>query len=666
MMKLIQNLPVRQKMQVLTLLICGAVLCVAIAALFIFQVLNFRSNFQRDTTSLAVIIANNSQAPMAFQDEQSATEVVGALRATPTVVAASLVLPGGKLFAHYPASENAQALAQFPPVGQYRFVGEELLVTQLVLVKKEPVGTLYLRSNYRRPFLQLLMFYGQVVVGIMIVSILLVVFLSSRLGGSITDPLLQLAQTTMRIGQNKDYSVRAAVYGRRDELGQLAQSFNEMLGRIQSQDAALSLSQATLSRSQKKMEALIHSIDGIVWERAPETFQFTFISRQSEGLLGYAPETWLTLPGFWEGKLHPQDAAKAVQTAHDMAAQGQPYSFEYRMIAADGRTVWIRESGMVLMENGQPSAMRGIFQDITQHKQDAEELDKLNRQLIDTSRSAGMADVATGVLHNVGNVLNSVSVSATVVADRLRRSKVTNLKRATAMMREKNGHLAEFLTNDPKGKLLPEYFSTVADELAGEQSELIARMATVGEHIEHIKEIVAMQQNYAKVSGVYENLSATDLIEDALRINATAFDRHGIELVREIQEHTPTVCVDRHKVLQILINLLRNAKHAMDENGGQARRLVVRVNLASPEMVRISMIDSGVGISPENLTKIFNQGFTTKKEGHGFGLHSGGNAAKEMGGSLTARSNGTGQGAEFILELPTTPRTRKEEPLARN
>lgn len=175
-----------------------------------------------------------------------------------------------------------------------------------------------------------------------------------------------------------------------------------------------------------------------------------------------------------------------------------------------------------------------------------------------------------------------------------------------------------------------------------------------------------MQQNYAKVSGVYENLSATDLIEDALRINATAFDRHGIELVREIQEHTPTVCVDRHKVLQILINLLRNAKHAMDENGGQARRLVVRVNLASPEMVRISMIDSGVGISPENLTKIFNHGFTTKKEGHGFGLHSGGNAAKEMGGSLTARSNGTGQGAEFILELPTTPRTRKEEPLARN
>ncbi len=653
-------------MQVLTLLICGAVLCVAIAALFIFQVLNFRSNFERDTATLAVIIANNSQAPMAFQDEQSATEVVGALRAKPTVVAASLVLPAGTVFAHYGAGENAQTLAQFPPAGKFRFNGEQLLVTQPVVVKKEQVGTLYLRSDYRRTFLQLVRFYGLVVLGIMIVSIGLAVFLSSRLGGSITGPVLELAQTTRLIGQNKDYSVRATVDGRRDELGQLAESFNEMLSRIQSQDAALSLSQATLSRSQKKMEALIHSIDGIVWERTPDTFQFTFISRQSEDILGYAPETWLTVPGFWEAKLHPQDAAKAAQTGHEMAAKGQPYRYEYRMIAADGRTVWIQESGMVLVENDRPTAMRGIFQDITQHKLDAEQLDKLNRQLIDTSRSAGMADVATGVLHNVGNVLNSVSVSATVVADRLRRSKVANLKRATAMMREKNGHLAEFLTTDPKGKLLPEYLSAVADELAGEQSELITRMTTVAEHIEHIKEIVAMQQNYAKVSGVYENLSATDLVEDALRINATAFDRHGIELVREFEENAAAVCVDRHKVLQILINLLRNAKHAMDERAGHARRLVVRVNMASPEMVKISMIDSGVGISAENLTKIFNHGFTTKKEGHGFGLHSGGNAAKEMGGSLTARSDGPGQGAEFILELPTAPRTRKEEPLAQN
>ena len=276
------------------------------------------------------------------------------------------------------------------------------------------------------------------------------------MGRTITDPVLQLAKTARIVGEQKDYSVRAA----RGQPGATSwagstDSFNEMLGRIQSQDAALSL-------SQQKMEALIHSIDGIVWERTPDTFQFTFISRQSEYILGYEPQAWLEQPNFWEEKLHPQDAAKAIQTGHELAARAQAYTYEYRMLAADGRTVWIRESGTVLVENGRPVAMRGILQDITRQKLDAEQLDKLNRQLIDTSRQAGMADVATGVLHNVGNVLNSVSVSATVVADRLRRSKVANLRRATAMLREQNGRLAEFLTTDPKGKLIPEYLDTVA------------------------------------------------------------------------------------------------------------------------------------------------------------------------------------------------------------
>ena len=117
-----------------------------------------------------------------------------------------------------------------------------------------------------------------------------------------------------------------------DELGRLTESFNEMLNRIQNQDAALSL-------SQQKMEALIHSIDGIVWERRPDNLQFTFISRQSESILGYAPQIWLEQPDFWEKKLHPQDALKAIQAGHDLAAQGKSYTYEYRMIAADGRTV---------------------------------------------------------------------------------------------------------------------------------------------------------------------------------------------------------------------------------------------------------------------------------------------------------------------------------------
>jgi C4-dicarboxylate-specific signal transduction histidine kinase len=178
-------------------------------------------------------------------------------------------------------------------------------------------------------------------------------------------------------------------------------------------------------------------------------------------------------------------------------------------------------------------------------------------------------------------------------------------------------------------------------------------MESVAENIEHIKEIVAMQQSYAKVSGAYENLSAAELLEDALRINLAAFDRHHIEIVKEFEPRLPSVCVDRHKVLQILINLLRNAKHAMQDLGAERKRLVIKVGIASPDQVQISVRDIGIGIPQENLTKVFNYGFTTKKGGHGFGLHSGANAAKEMGGSLTVHSDGPGQGAEFTLSLPT-------------
>jgi signal transduction histidine kinase len=638
-------------MQAMTLLICGLVLLVVIASLFAFQVISFRSTFQRDTTTLSVVIANNSAAAMAFRDEQAAGEVVGALQAKSTVLSATLVLPDGAPFAHFGRPEARAALALFPPPGQSGFRGGHMLLTQPVLLKADHVGTLYLRTDYHRTFMELLKFYCQVVAAVVLVATGLGFLLSSRLSRTLTEPVQRLAQTAKVFGEKKDYSIRAVVDRRGDELGHLAEAFNEMLSRIQAQDAALSL-------SQQKMEALINSIDGIVWERNPETFQFTFISRQSETILGYAPQAWLAQPDFWAEKLHPLDAAKALQNGRDLAARGQPYSHEYRMLAADERVVWVRESGTVLAENGKPVALRGILLDITRQKLDAEQLDNLNRQLIDTSRQAGMAEVASGVLHNVGNVLNSVGVAATVVSKRLRDSKVANLRRATAMLREHNGPLAAFLTNDPKGKLLPEYLGSVADQLAEEQGKLAEKMESVARNIEHIKEIVAMQQSYAKVSGAYEQLAAADLVEDALRINSAAFDRHGIELVRQFEPNLPPICADRHKVLQILINLLRNAKHAMEGMRKEDKRLVIRISQASAERITISLRDNGVGIPPENLNRIFNHGFTTKKNGHGFGLHSGANAAKEMGGSLSGHSDGPAKGAEFILELPTRTQPR--------
>ena len=654
-MKLFRDLPIKQKMLLMTLLICGSVLLVAIVALFTFQVLNFRSNFQRDTVTLADIIANNSTAALAFKDAKGAAEVVSSLQAKPTVISAALVLPNGDLFATFGLSEKAATLSQFPPPGKFGFSGRDMLYTQPVELDHERLGTLYLRSDYQRTLDELLGFYGQVIMGVIAASLILAVFLSGRLQRVITDPILQLAQTARLVGERKDYSLRVSGSKRGDELGRLTASFNEMLSRIQTQDQAL-------KESREQFKSLVHSIDGIVWERDFLRSQFTFVSPQSERILGYSPEQWLGEPDFWQARLHPEDANRAIQGIRDCLASRKPYSFDYRMVAADGRTVWIREGGDVLLDaNGQPALVRGICQDITGQKLASAELERLNKQLLETSRQAGMAEVATGVLHNVGNVLNSINVSSTLIHDQLRGSEVATLVQVAGLLRQQEHNLAAFITDDPKGKMIPGFIIQLADQLREEQLWMEQEHEKLGRNIEHIKEIVAMQQNYASVSGILEPVSLAKLADDALQMNTAGLSRHGIQVSRQYTE-VPLATADKHKVLQILVNLVHNAKYALDASSALVKKLTVGIGLNGGNRLKVTVSDNGVGIPPENLTRIFSHGFSTRKGGHGFGLHSGANAAREMGGQLSAYSEGPGKGATFILELPLA-RPKTTEPL---
>lgn len=284
------------------------------------------------------------------------------------------------------------------------------------------------------------------------------------------------------------------------------------------------------------------------------------------------------------------------------------------------------------------------------------ELAQTQQRLIETSRFAGMAEVATSVLHNVGNVLNSVGVSATLVTDRLRQSKIANLGRASALLREHRPNLVAFLTENPKGRVLPDYLEAVCSQIVTENSQMLDELTELGQNIEHIKKIVAMQQTYAKVSGTVEETSVSELVDDAIRLNAASLQANRITLLRNLPDHLPTINVDRHRVLQILTNLLRNAKQALDPTDSSQRRIEISAHLGPHPSIVFKVRDNGVGIPPENITRIFQHGFTTKKEGHGFGLHSGANVAREMGGRLTAHSDGPGLGAEFTLELPLAPR----------
>lgn len=279
------------------------------------------------------------------------------------------------------------------------------------------------------------------------------------------------------------------------------------------------------------------------------------------------------------------------------------------------------------------------------------ELASAQGTLVELSRSAGMAEVATGVLHNVGNVLNSVNVSCNLLIEGLRDSRVGKVSQVAELMNKPAADIGRFMSEDPRGLQIPAYLAGLASALEEERARMLAETRTLHDRIDHIKEIVAMQQTYGRVMGVLELLPPAQLMEDALKLNAEALARHAIQIRREYAE-VPDIRVDKHKVLQILLNLINNAKHACAEFGRPGRIITLKMARSASGLLRLEVADNGVGIDPENLRRVFQHGFTTRRDGHGFGLHSGALVARELGGSLHAASDGVGRGATFTLELP--------------
>ncbi|MBX9407718.1 histidine kinase [Pseudomonas baetica] len=279
------------------------------------------------------------------------------------------------------------------------------------------------------------------------------------------------------------------------------------------------------------------------------------------------------------------------------------------------------------------------------------ELKNAQSELLDAARQAGMAEIATNVLHNVGNVLNSVNISSDLIARKLRASKSLGLGKAMQLINEHPHDLGYFLSEDAKGKLLPGYLNQLVGAISQEQQEMVDELNQMNKSVDHIKDIVATQQSYAGANSMTEPLFINELLEDALRMNAGALTRHHVTVVKEYAE-VPQVMGDKHRLLLILINLISNAKYAMSDLSNRPRTMTLGVRIADENFLEISVRDDGEGIEPQNMTRIFAHGFTTRKEGHGFGLHSCALAAIEMNGHLTAHSDGPGKGALFTLQIP--------------
>lgn len=439
--------------------------------------------------------------------------------------------------------------------------------------------------------------------------------------------------------------------------------FNDALEAVGTQGMVVDITERKLAEAQLAFERdLLRSL----LESSPDHIYFKdlqsrFIKCSQKQIERFGLESEEGIIGKTDFNFFGEDHARAAfEDEQQIIRTGRPVvgKLEKESWKAGGKVTWVLTSKLPLRTKaGKIIGTFGISKDITDIKEAEAKLELVHTQLVDASRKAGMAEVATSVLHNVGNVLNSVNTSASVLAEHLRVSKISSVARVSELLEQNRGDMARFLTEDTRGTQLLGYLKALSGHLATEQALLLRELAELTKNIDHIKEIVSTQQSYARVAGVVERLPVTPLVEDALRMHAGALARHHVDLVRQYQD-VPEILVDKHKVLQILVNLISNAKYALAKTEAERRTLIVGVGLTDGGRLRITVKDNGMGIARENLTRIFSHGFTTRAEGHGFGLHSGALDAKGMGGSLSVESDGPGKGATFTLELPLEPPSR--------
>jgi signal transduction histidine kinase len=279
------------------------------------------------------------------------------------------------------------------------------------------------------------------------------------------------------------------------------------------------------------------------------------------------------------------------------------------------------------------------------------ELRDTQAKLVEASRQAGRSDVATAVLHNVGNVLNSVNVSALLVNELITNTRLAGLSKIATLLGQHREDLGGFFRDDHRGQKLPEYFAQLHGVLEQDNASAVTELQSLMRNIDHIKVIVQSQQSHVTEGGAVETFDVHALLDDALKFSVASRDQDAIEIVRRF-DPLPPASLDRHKALQILMNLLTNARDAVMTRDAGGRRIVVHARRGAHGELEIAVEDNGCGVEPQHLDQIFRLGFTTKSAGHGLGLHYSACAARELRGNLTARSPGAGSGASFLLTLP--------------
>ena len=347
--------------------------------------------------------------------------------------------------------------------------------------------------------------------------------------------------------------------------------------------------------------------------------------------------------------IHPDDLPHAQAAWDEALSDTNQLRVQFRVVHPDGRVVHLDSLAAVITDSHTSHRrLVGITLDISDRVEAEQRERQLQTQLREASHQSGMAEVAIGVLHNVGNVLNSLGISSFTAQARLRGWQFDRVERVAAMLESHRGALDEFLVNDPRGRNLPEYLAALGAQMKRDGQGLQVEIDAINGHVQYLREIVQAQQSYARGGGSQEAVNVRELVESAVRLKGQELKR--MELTREVAEGAE-VWTDRYKLLQIVVNFIANACDAVAAQESGARQIRIRAAIES-EQLEISVEDSGVGIAADVLPRVWEFGFTTKAHGHGFGLHSSAVAAQQLGGSIAAESAGPGRGARFSVRIP--------------
>jgi PAS domain S-box-containing protein len=367
--------------------------------------------------------------------------------------------------------------------------------------------------------------------------------------------------------------------------------------------------------AQQRFHDLVNSVEGIVWEAEVPSFQFLFISKQAERVLGYPVERWLSEPTFWKDHVHPEDREWALQFCQTATAEKRDHQFEYRMIAADGKVVWLRDLVTVVVEGDRVVRVRGVMVDLTNRKQAEEALRQAQADLAHVSRVTTMGELTASLAHEVKQPIAAAITNARTCL-RWLAADTPNIEEARAAA-----------------------MRIVKDQTRA--AEIISRIRLL----------------FNKGTPQRELVDVNDVIREMLVLLRGETTRYSVLVRTELMADLPQVMGDRVQLQQVMMNLIMNSNDAMKEVNG-TRDLTIKSEQAENEQVLVSVSDTGVGIPPQQADQIFDAFFSTKPQGTGMGLRISRSIIESHGGRLWATHNSP-RGASFCFTLPTKVEARE-------